>query len=122
MTTRKSKNSKENTSGMMPFGTRVLVKMKLIEQVTASGFQIMTDEEWERQQLGQVKGQLVAMGADAYYDVTDAPEEGDFVFVKRYAGTHIEGDDGGAYRLCLDTETASKYDVKAYEGKQETIG
>lgn len=97
-----------NESGLDPYGFRVLVKMKLVEEKTAGGI-IIPDDKRETLQMGQVKGQLVAVGELAYADLPDAPKIGDYIFVKKYAGTHIIGDDGEAYRLCNDNETGGKF-------------
>lgn len=86
-----------------PYGYRALVKMKLIEQKTKGGI-IITETNREREQLAQVKGQLVASGELAFHEIPDKPKLGEQVFVRKYCGTHIESADGFAYRLCDDAD------------------
>ena len=98
-----------NNSGRKPFGYRVIVKMKSIGKKNENGDHtegglIIPHDAWERRQMNVVVGQIVDMGAKAFYEHEDAPKTGDYVIVKRYAGVHIEGVDGNAYRNCLDVD------------------
>ena len=93
-----------NKSGRKPFGTRVMVKMKTVPKKTAGGIIVDIGDSWERKQLSEVVGQIVEIGANAWYDITDPPKVGDYVIVKRYAGVHIPGIDEEAYRSVMDID------------------
>ncbi len=108
-----------NDSGERPFGARMLVKMESIANKSSSGIITMTDEAWEMAQRGVVKGMLVAKGAKAWDYTSDAPEIGDYVIIKRYAGICIPAEDGFSYRSCLDTDLVS---VSDNDRAVETIG
>ena len=69
------------------------------------GVMILPHDQWEKRQMNQVVGEIVAMGADAFHDYKDPYEAGDYVIIKRYAGIHIEGVDDEAYRCILDIDT-----------------
>ncbi len=110
-----------NKSGRKPFGTRVMVKMKTVGTRGEDGDYrefglIIPEQEWERRQMAEVVGQIVEKGANAWYDVTDPPEVGDYVIIQRYAGVHIEGLDKESYRSVMDvnihTKTPNGDDVK----------
>ncbi len=105
-----------NNSGRKPFGTRVMVKMKTVPKKTASGIITDVGDNWERKQLAEVVGQIVEIGSNAWYDITDPPKVGDYVIIKRYAGVHIEGEDKESYRSVIDmdihTITNSDKDVE----------
>ncbi len=110
-----------NKSGRQPFGTRVMVKMKTVGTKNESGDYlesgfIIPKEIWEKRQMAEVVGQIVEKGANAWYDITDPPEVGDYVIIQRYAGIHIEGLDGESYRSVMDvnihTKTPNGDDVK----------
>ncbi len=97
-----------NKSGRKPFGTRVMVKMKTVPRKTAGG--IITDigDSWEKKQMAEVVGQIVEKGANAWYDIDDAPQVGDYVIIQRYAGVHIMGLDGESYRSVIDVNIHTK--------------
>lgn len=108
-----------NNSGERPFGARILVKMESVSNATASGFITKTDEALEMEQRGMVKGLLVAKGAKAWNFTDDAPEVGDYIIIKRYAGVCIPGEDGFSYRSCLDTDLVS---ISDNDRAIETVG
>ena len=113
-----------NKSGRKPFGVRVMVKVKRIGKKDENGNHkegglIIPYDVWERRQTAVVVGQIVEIGANAWYDRTDPPKVGDYVIFKRYAGIHIEGTDGEAYRNVMDidvhTITLSGDDVEVID-------
>ena len=96
--------------GRKPFGSRVLVEIpddtnkdEDGNNRTAGGI-ILADETVEKEQRDSTVCKIVALGADAFYDIYDAPEVGDWVVLKRYAGIDIVGEDGKRYRAPLDID------------------
>ena len=97
--------------GRKPFGARVLVEIPTETEaekdssgdIRRSGI-IIPKEILEKERSGQTVCRITAIGADAWYDVYDAPNVGDWVVIKRYGGIDIRGNDGKRYRAPLDIE------------------
>lgn len=101
-----------NRSGITPMWDNVLVRPKVVEDKTAGGL-YLPDDTKEREQFGQMEGDLVAVSAGAFrYNYPDWPEdaakpkEGDTVVFSRYQATEIKGRDGDKYWLMKDTSIA----------------
>ena len=95
--------------GRKPFGSRVLVEIpddceKDAEGNIRKGSIILAQETVEKEQRDSTVCKIVALGADAFYDIYDAPVVGDWVVLKRYAGIDIVGKDGKRYRAPLDID------------------
>ncbi len=93
---------------ILPSGWHILLKTEKIETVTASGIQLMTDAEENRQQTGHDLHEVVAVGRDCYHDKEKFPngpwcEVGDIVVTTRYIGHKMEIE-GELYWFANDEE------------------
>lgn len=106
-------NYQGNQSGIAPVGTKVLIQTDAIKAVTVGGIHL-PEIEIEKQSLAVTTGWLVGMGGGAFtnWPASDdrwpgrTPKEGDRVWIAKYSGLLVRGDDGRAYRLCNDTDIA----------------
>ena len=78
----------------------------LLARAKAAGI-ALPKKEVDREQMAQVKGELVAIGGNAFEDWTgQRPEAGNTVLVAKYAGlTYEEGD--VEYRIINDKDIAA---------------
>ena len=98
------RNAAVNTSGMWPVEYKVLIKPEDVEKVSAGGI-VMATTTTDRDKMAQVKGQLIAVGGNAFEDWKGmAPEVGDFVYYAKYAGLMVKGEDGQEFRLANDKD------------------
>lgn len=102
---KQSKNSM-NRSGITPVECRILVLPDETDKVTPGGI-MLPGAVSDRNDLAQTIGIMVAKGASAFCDWQDAPENGQKVYIAKYAGLLIKGDDGRDYRLCDDRDVAA---------------
>lgn len=94
-----------NTSGVFPVGTRVLVRPLPAERKTAGGI-IITEASARSEEQRQVKAHVIAVGPDAWYDKPSKAwaKVGDLVYIAKFAGAYIQGEDGDNYRLINDED------------------
>ena len=96
-----------NPSGISPYGYRIVVKMKVVEEKTAGGILIAPNIQ-EQDQLRTTKATLVAKGKLAFHSLQGVqyanPDIGQALKVKQYAGETFEGDDGEKYVLMNDID------------------
>ena len=96
-----------NPSGISPYGYRIVVKLKFVEEETKGGI-IIAPEIQEQDQLRTTKATLVAKGKLAFHSLQGVqyanPEIGQALKVKQYAGETFEGDDGEKYVLMNDID------------------
>lgn len=95
----------ENTSGLTPFGTHILVRMDQCS-VTSSGGVMLPDEICERMDEASESGCIFAMTPQAYMSDDwgrpwqgPRPKVGDRVYIERYSGVKARGADGALYRM-----------------------
>ncbi len=94
-----------------PLDTRILVTVPKVEKVTPGGI-ILLDDSVEREEVSQVRAEVLAIGEWAFPDLGFAPDIGDTVFISKYAGlTYTE--DEVEYRI-LDTASGAS-DVAGYD-------
>lgn len=111
----------QNTSGITPFGDKVLVKPDVIEEVTAGGI-VIPASTVEQHMMAQTSGTLVAIGPEAWQHYTEVEESsigkivtkrglskpqaavGDKVMFAKYGGQSVWGKDGEEYRMLLDED------------------
>jgi co-chaperonin GroES (HSP10) len=106
-----------NTSGIKPFGDRVLVLPD--QPATKYGSILLPAVEIERAALAAETGVLVASGDGAWYWNSDRtrkyegtkPVAGDRVYFERYAGAQYRGKDGVVYRL-MDDKSVGGFQVE----------
>lgn len=94
--------------GIQPMEYNVLVKPNVVEEKTAGGLYI-PDSQREREQFGQMNGELVAISAGAFTfnyegwpEGADFPQVGDRVTFSKYAADEIKGQDGETYWIMKD--------------------
>ena len=96
-----------NPSGISPYGYRIVVKLKVVEEETKGGI-IIAPEIQEKDQLRTTKATLVAKGKLAFHSLQGVqyanPDIGQALKVKQYAGETFEGDDGEKYVLMNDID------------------
>lgn len=97
----------KNNSGMKPIGTKILVLPDEIAEKSAGGV-FLAPKTKEDHDYAIITGTVVAIGATAFTDwpvpPTEIPTVGSRVFVAKYAGILLDGDDGRRYRLVQDVE------------------
>lgn len=99
----------ENGSGYNPIGDRVLIKVDESASRTSGGV-MLPDETVYKQTMAAETGIIVAIGDAAFHWTFDRtrewygerPKIGDRVYVERYAGRILKGNDGIFYRLMDD--------------------
>lgn len=94
-----------NNSGFMPCGHRILVLPDAIEKTTASGI-VLATETTGKEEMAQVRGQVIAVGAGCWKDTTtpDWAAAGDSVVFGKYSGLMWDGADGKKYRILNDLD------------------
>jgi co-chaperonin GroES (HSP10) len=98
--------SGRNESGYVPIGDRVLVLPDTAAAQTSGGIHL-TPDAVERTTLAAESGVIVALGDGAFHWAFDGahlwngpkPQAGDRVYVERYSGQVMLGEDGKFYRL-----------------------
>lgn len=113
----------ENTSGIYPCGSRVLIKPDEIERKTEGGI-IIADTIAERHAMAQTTGYLVAIGPDAFIHKVEREgikkkvvgysepfaKEGDRICFAKYGGLMLTGKDGYEYRVMNDEDITARVD------------
>ena len=101
-----------NPSGIQPVDDRVLVAPTKIDRMTAGGI-ALPETVAEQEEVGHIKGTIVAMGAQAFEDI-ESPDQRPavcaIVAMARYAGYLMQGKDGEEYRLVNDRDIAAVLD------------
>ena len=94
-----------NTSGIVPYGKNVLIKMDEFAPVSSGGI-IRIETRVDEMSAASETGCIFALGPHAFARHDDGslwngakPEVGDRVFVGRYSGVPTKGADGGMYRI-----------------------
>ena len=96
-----------------PLDNRVLVRLPRTAEKSSGGI-ILPESTRKKTDMDEQVMQIVKVGETAFLDLYIKPEEGNEVYVSRYAGTewrHIK-DDRYEYRLINDRDvTAIKADI-----------
>ena len=96
-----------NNSGITPCEYKVLVRPKKVEEKTQGGV-LLPDDTQEREQFGQIEGELVAVSPGAFtFNYEGCPDEakpkvGQTVLFSRYNGNELKGRDGEKYWIMPD--------------------
>lgn len=101
--------SGKNESGWRPIGDKVLVLTDQMVDKTSGGI-FISEELRDRMSMAAETGIVVDLGDGAFEWNADRarpfsgqkPKPGDFVYVERYAGQVIMGNDGQTYRMMSD--------------------
>ena len=94
----------QNTSGFLPLGHRLLVRPDTVEKRTAGGL-YLPSETTGRDEMAQIKGVAVAIGAGCWLDTPGAKElgqwvkPGDRIVFGKFSGYPWKGADGQKYRI-----------------------
>lgn len=96
-----------NSSGITPLDVRVLVKPDPAGEKVGAIF--LPDSVREQDKFAQMKGTLVAVGANAWCEAKNgagfvAPEAGARVLIGKYSGIRVKGDDGDEYLIMNDQD------------------
>lgn len=101
-----------NTSGINPVEYNVLVKPKAVEEKTSGGI-FLPDSTKEREQFGQMEGELIAVSPGAFtYNYEgwpvdyEPPKVGERVLFSKYQATEVKGADGETYWMMKDKSIA----------------
>jgi chaperonin GroES len=95
----------ENQSGVQPVDVKVLVLPDPVSEKSVGGI-YLPDAAKEKEEWRTVKGTLVAMGGDAFYDWKGEPipQIGDRIYIAVNSGMVIPGVDGQKYRMLNDRD------------------
>jgi len=97
-----------NESGLQPVDYKVLVRQHEVETATDSGIITSVGGQTEREQWAETKGTVIAVGGFAFMEKgvpwEPAPQIGDTVLMRQYAGYKYMGSDGIEYQLCNDKD------------------
>ena len=102
-----------NESGVYPVGHRVLILPEQVEEKTQSGIIVHSASQLAREEMGQINGVVVDVGASAYSDQA-APwcQVGDRVIIGKYSGLIYDGKDGKKYRVINDLDVVALVEKK----------
>jgi co-chaperonin GroES (HSP10) len=101
-----------NVSGINPVGNRILLLPIEVQQTSASGIIIATEETSAREQMANTTGVVIAMGDQCFDDeVTPWCAVGDKVIFAKYAGLLYLGRDGKQYRMINDKDVTGYLDA-----------
>lgn len=101
-----------NPSGINVVGPRILVLPTAVENKTASGIILSTEDVNERERMAATTGTVVDTGSGAYegYDVPWC-KVGDKITFAKYAGMLYRGRGGIEYRVMKDEDVTSVLDA-----------
>jgi len=99
-----------NESGYEPIGDNALVAPDKAAEKTGGGVHL-TAETVEKMSMAAETGVIVGLGSEAFRWIADRsrewqgpkPDVGDRVYVQRYSGQLLLGEDGKIYRVMSDT-------------------
>lgn len=97
------------SSGITPVGNKVLVKVILVEEMSAGGI-ALPKSVTEKENIACMNGVVVGIGGACWqdYDGDDWCEIGDRVLFARHAGVVAKGIDEQDYRLLYDADIIAK--------------
>lgn len=87
-----------NTSGWRPVGQAILLKAVQLADISSKILEI-PDEVKQSSATRDIIGLVIAIGPDAWKDISPRCEVGDKVRFTQFAGGIILGDDSEIYRL-----------------------
>ncbi len=87
----------KNDWGFQPIDVKVLIEVEELDRYAGkAGLIIIPDTVHDKFQVAQIKGKVVAMGGEAFFDVKDpVPKVGDKVYFAKYAGVQMHMDRNG---------------------------
>lgn len=103
----------EHTPGITPAGHRVLVWPIPSERKTEGGI-LIPDEAAKREDMAQIKAQVIAIGSGAFktlpgYEADTDPwcKVGDIVLIAKFAGLYYNSKSGQQYRVINDVDVVA---------------
>lgn len=104
----------KNESGYLPIGDMVIILTDQVASKTGGGIEL-PDDMLERLNLAAETGVVAAVGEGAFTWSHDRkrpfsgrkPHIGDKVFIERYSGQLLTGNDGLKYRLLVDKQVGA---------------
>jgi co-chaperonin GroES (HSP10) len=101
-----------NESGINPVGNRILLLPIEVQQTSASGIILATEETSAREQMANTTGVVVAMGDECFDDeVKPWCAVGDKIIFAKYAGLLYLGRNGKSYRMINDKDVTGYLDA-----------
>lgn len=102
-----------NEAGLIPTGTRIIVRPQKMETATKGGI-VLVDTTREAEERAATRGVLVDAGADAFaVKEMKGIEIGDVIFFARYAGDAINfARDGTLYRVMDGRDVLGKIEAE----------
>lgn len=107
-----------NTSGITPIGKKILVLTDEFDPTFAGGKLEFVPEMVERMTLASESGVVMEAGQEAFTRHTDGspwngrrPVPGDHVYIEKYAGLLVMGNDSKKYRLMDDSCIGGIYTI-----------
>jgi chaperonin GroES len=109
-----SENFRIDPAYFEPIRDFLLIEQEKVEEATAGGI-ILPDQQKEREEYAAQSGRIISLGPLAFNEedpvsgmderYSGAPEVGDVVLIKKYAGgSYYDGVDGGLYRVLQDID------------------
>lgn len=96
----------DNPSRLQPVEFKILVKPDKVDEM--SGPLFVPAHVRDKLQLAEIKSTLIASGGNAFEDWAGVkPQPGDRVYIAKYAGLYVKGEDGEEYRLCNDKDVVA---------------
>lgn len=113
----------QNNSGYHPIGDRILIKVDESAMMTSGGVHL-PDEIVYKQSMAAETGVIVAIGDAAFHWTFDRtrewhgrkPQVGERVYVERYAGRLLKGNDGRMYRV-MDDKCVAAIEIREQQGE-----
>jgi len=99
-----------------PLDNRVLIRKVRMKEKTSGGI-FLPESVRKKSEMAEVEVEVVKLGEAAFLSLYIKPEEGDIVFISRYAGAdHKNVNDDFEYRIVNDDDiTAMKKDINIKE-------
>jgi chaperonin GroES len=97
--------SRENESGLVPCGHRIVVRMDEVERTTPSGI-VVPDEVADREEMSGTRAIVIAVGPSAWGDQRISGQwakPGDRVMIAKFAG-QLWKRNGTKYRVINDLD------------------
>lgn len=95
-----------NQSGIHPQGNRILIQPLELDNKTASGIILATNDQKDREQMANTTGLVIEVGVEA----VNWCKSGDRVVFAKYAGLLYRGKDGKKYRVINDDNIVATLD------------
>lgn len=99
----------QNTSGIEPVDVRLLVQPDAPREQSKGGV-FIPEATKDKEKFASVRATVIAVGENVGLDwgsTARKPAAGDRVLMAQYAGTNVQGDDDGEYRIINDADVVA---------------